>query len=136
MQLQFARERELIQGLSIIVVDDVVDSRELVEMYLNLCHAKVVGVERAKEALELVENFRPDVIVTDIYMPEENGYWLIDRINTINRRSKNPIKTIALTAAAKEKDRQRLIEAGYDGYLSKPFILEDLTALINKLIAR
>ena len=134
MQLQFTKEQEIVKGLSVIVVDDVADSRELVEMYLKLCNAEVIAVDRAKGAFELVKSFRPDIIVSDIYMPEENGYWLIDRINAINKRSKNSIKTIALTAAAREEDRKNLIEAGYDGYLAKPFILEDLTALINKLI--
>ena len=134
MQLQFNEEQELIKELNVIVVDDVADSRELVEMYLKLCNAKVVTVDRAKDVLKLVENFKPDVIVSDIYMPEESGYWLIDRLNAINQQSKNRIKTIALTAAAREEDRKKLIRAGYDGYLAKPFVLEDLTALINKLI--
>ena len=135
MQLQFTKEQELVEGLRVIIVDDVADSRELVEMYLKLCNAKVVTVDRAKEVLGLVKNFKPDLIISDIYMPEENGYWLIERLNWINQQSKKPIKTIALTAAARESDRQKLIEAGYDGYLAKPFILEDLTALISKLIS-
>ncbi len=135
MQLQFTKEQELVEGLRVIVVDDVADSRELVEMYLKLCNAKVVTVDRAKEVLGLVENFKPDLIISDIYMPEENGYWLIERLNWINQQSKKPIKTIALTAAARESDREKLIEAGYDGYLAKPFILEDLSALISKLIS-
>ena len=136
MQLEFPKEQEAIEGLSVIVVDDVVDSRELVEMYLKSCNAKVVTLDRAKDVLKLIENFRPDLIVSDIYMPEENGYWLIDRLNSINQQSKNRIKTIALTAAAREKDREKLMKAGYDGYLAKPFILEDLSTLITKLISQ
>ena len=136
MQLEFTREQELVRGLSAIVVDDVADSRELVEMYLKLCNARVVSVEKARDVLELVENFKPDIIVSDIYMPEENGYWLIDRVNSINQKSRNRIKTIALTVAARDKDRNKLIEAGFDGYLAKPFILEDLSALINRLITQ
>ena len=136
MQLEFPKEQKPIEGLSVIVVDDVVDSRELVEMYLKLCNAKVVAFDRAKDVLNLVEKFRPDVIVSDIYMPEENGYWLIERLNSINQQSANRIKTIALTAAAREKDREKLIKPGYDGYLAKPFILEDLSALIIKLISK
>ena len=136
MQLEFAKEQEAIEGLSVIVVDDVVDSRELVEMYLKSCNAKVVSLDRAKDVLKLIENFRPDLIVSDIYMPEENGYWLIDRLNSINQQSKNRIKTIALTAAAREKEREKLMKAGYDGYLAKPFILEDLSTLITKLISQ
>ena len=135
MQLQFTKEQELVRGLKIIVVDDVADSRELVEMYLKLCNAKVITVERAKDVLGLVENFKPDVVISDIYMPEEDGYWLIDRINAINQQSKI-IKTIALTAAAREEDRKKLMRAGYDGYLAKPFILEDLTVLINELTTK
>ena len=135
MQLQFTKEQELVRGLKIIVVDDVADSRELVEMYLKLCNAKVITVERAKDVLGLVENFKPDVVISDIYMPEEDGYWLIDRINAINQQSKI-IKTIALIAAAREEDRKKLMRAGYDGYLAKPFILEDLTVLINELTTK
>ena len=69
-------------------------------------------------------------------MPEEDGYWLIDRINSINQQLKNQIVTIALTVAARDKDRNKLITAGYDGHLAKPFILEDLSMLISKLISQ
>ena len=69
-------------------------------------------------------------------MPEEDGYWLIEQLNRLNRESKTKIPAIALTSSAKQEDREQLTAAGYDGYLAKPFILEDLTKLIVQLTDR
>ena len=136
MQLQIQREEESVAGLRVLVIDDVIDSKELVEMYLKLHDAKVMAVDRAKDAFRLLTSFQPELIISDIYMPEKDGYWLIEELNKINQQSRNRILTIALTVAAKKEDRQKLIEAGYDGYLAKPFFFEDLTALVVKLLGQ
>lgn len=134
MQIDPKQAQISIKGLRVIVVDDVLDSRDIVEMFLNQEKAQVQSVSCAKDALNILEKFQPELIISDIYMPEEDGYWLIKQLKTINQNSTRHIRAIALTAAAREEDRQQLISAGYDGYLTKPFLFEDLIDLIAQIV--
>ena len=127
---------ELLEGLRVIVVDDVLDCKDLVEMYLMQNKALVRAVDSAKDALKTIDNFQPDLIISDIYMPEEDGYWLIEQVNQLNTNSDDYICAIALTAAATKEEQEALIAAGYDAYLTKPFMFEDLTASISQVIGR
>lgn len=136
MERQIQDIQKSISGLRVMVVDDVLDCRDLVELYLMQIEAKVQAVSSAKEALDTIDDFQPELIITDIYMPEEDGYWLIEQLNRLNKDSKIKIPAIALTAAARDEDREQLIAAGYDGYLAKPFIFGDLTKLIIKLTTK
>lgn len=122
------------EGLKVIVVDDVADSKDLLEMYFQLKKVNVKAVDSAATALELIGDFQPDLIISDVFMPENDGYWLIEQINRLNKSSRSYLPAIAITAAAKIEDRDKLIAAGYDGYLSKPFLFEDLNATIENLI--
>ena len=125
--------QKVLAGLRVMVIDDVTDCRDVVNLYLNQMGAKVEAVASANDALNIINNFRPELIISDIYMPEQDGYWLIEQLNRLNAKSNYKILTIALTAAAKEVDREQLLAAGYDGYLAKPFMFEDLNKLIAKL---
>ena len=124
------------KNLRIIVVDDVSDSKDLLQIHLEQNKAKVAAFDSAKTALQAIEDFQPNLIISDVFMPEEDGYWLIEQINQRNSASKNYLPAIAITAAAKNEDRERLMAAGYDGYLAKPIMLEDLNTLIDKLVTR
>ncbi|MBE9044266.1 response regulator [Pleurocapsales cyanobacterium LEGE 10410] len=136
MEVQIEQSRKLIEGLRVIVVDDVLDSRDLLEMFLKQKKAQVQAASCAKDALKKLENFPAELIISDVCMPEEDGYWLIKQLKSINRGSVDYISAIAVTAAAKEEDRRQLISAGYDGYLSKPFIFEDLSILIAEILTK
>ena len=136
MQVQTEQVRERIEGLRVIVVDDIIDSRDLLEMYLREKKAEVKAVGSARDALKTLENFQAQLIISDIYMPKEDGYWLIEQLKMIDRELEMSIPAIAVTAAAKQEDRERLISAGYDGYLAKPFLFEDLTRLINQIVSK
>ena len=136
MQVQTKKARELIKGLRVIVVDDILDSRDLLEMYLKEKKAEVKAVDSDRDALKALKNFQAQLIISDIYMPKEDGYWLIEQLKKIDRELEMYIPAIAVTAAAKTEDRERLISAGYDGYLAKPFLFEDLTALINQIVSQ
>ena len=126
--------QKVLTGLRVMVIDDVTDCRDVVNLYLNQMGAKVKAVASANDALSVINNFQPELIISDIYMPEQDGYWLIEQLNRLNAKSNHKILTIALTAAAKEVDREQLLAAGYDGYLAKPFMFEDLNKLIARLI--
>ena len=134
MNIDSQPAQKSIKGLKVIVVDDILDSRDIVEMFLSQEEAQVQSVSCAKDALNILGKFQPELIISDIYMPGEDGYWLIKQLNTINQNSTRYIRAIALTAAAKEEDRQHLLSAGYDGYLTKPFLFEDLIALIARIV--
>ena len=126
--------QKVLTGLRVMVIDDVTDCRDVVNLYLNQMGAKVKAVASANDALSVINNFQPELIISDIYMPEQDGYWLIEQLNRLNAKSNHKILTIALTAAAKEVDKEQLLAAGYDGYLAKPFMFEDLNKLIARLI--
>jgi CheY-like chemotaxis protein len=136
MQLSTSEESDLIAGLRIIVVDDIRDCRDLVAMYLEQKKAQVKAVSCPKKALNILENFDAELIISDIYMPEEDGYWFIEQLNKINQKLPRYVPAIALTVAVKDREQKRIITAGYDGYLAKPFMLEDLTLLITQLIRK
>lgn len=128
------KQVKLIKKLKVIVVDDHLDSRDLVEMYLQQKQAEVKTASSAEEAIALLNEFQPELIVSDIYMPQKDGFWLIEQLHIINQKSENYISAIAITAAAKEEEKLQILAAGYDGYLAKPFLFEDLTDLINRVI--
>lgn len=123
-----------IGNLRVLVVDDDKDSRDLLLFYLEQLGAKVKQVANAKAAIEELTLFKPEIILSDIFMPKENGLWLINQLRTLEKTSHNHLPAIAITAAAQTNDREKILAAGYDGYLSKPFLLENLATLIAKLV--
>ena len=127
---------EKMKNLRVIVVDDVSDSKDLLEMYLKQKKIKVKAVDSAKNALKIIKDFRPDLIISDIYMPEEDGYWLIEQLNRLGATLGKKLPAIAVTAAARDEDREKLMAAGYDDYLSKPFLFEDLNTAIERVMKK
>jgi CheY-like chemotaxis protein len=123
-----------ISKLKVLIVDDDQDSRDLLLFYLEQIGAKVKSVASAKVALEEIQFFQPEIILSDIFMPEENGFWLINQLKNLEQTSNRHLAAIAVTAAAKAKDREQILSAGYDAYLSKPFMLDHLAALIAKVV--
>ncbi len=130
------KESKLIQQLRVIIVDDVPDCRDVVELYLLQKNALVEAVDSADDVFKIIESFQPDLIISDICMPRQDGYWLIEKLNKLNLNSEKYVPSIALTAAAKVEEQEAIIAAGYDGYLAKPFMFEDLTNLIVDVMNR
>ena len=120
---------ENLRGVRVLVVDDEADSRELVKRLLVGCDAVPALAGSAADALDLVASFAPAVIVSDIGMPDQDGYSFMRAL-----RSKGvTTPSIALTAFAHENDRIRSIEAGYQTYLPKPFAPVELLELVASL---
>ncbi|BAU63418.1 response regulator receiver protein [Stanieria sp. NIES-3757] len=134
MTTRSKQAEDQISKLRVLIVDDDKDSRDLLLFYLEQIGAKVKSVASAKVALEEVQFFQPEIILSDIFMPEENGFWLINQLKNIERSSNRHLAAIAITAAAKTKDREKILSAGFDAYLSKPFLLDHLAALIAKVV--
>jgi PAS domain S-box-containing protein len=115
-----------LNGLRVLVVDDEQDTRELVAAVLTARGAEVVPVSSATEALGQMERQRFDLLISDIGMPEMNGYDLISRIRQLGEEHGGRTPAVALTAYAGIDDRKRALAAGYEMHMPKPFVAADL----------
>jgi CheY-like chemotaxis protein len=124
---------EHLRGLSVLVVDDEEDARNLVAMVLEDCGCRVLMAASVREGLEQLELHRPDLLISDIGMPEEDGYALIRQVRSLPRERGGDIPAAALTAYARPEDRRRLLNAGYSIHLSKPVEPAELVAVVATL---
>jgi CheY-like chemotaxis protein len=120
----------------VLVVDDDRDSRELVAAALAHEGARVTEAGSAAEAFGAVTRLRPDVLVADIGMPGEDGYSLIARVRALGAAAGGSLPAAALTAYAREQDRERALAAGFQTHLSKPVEPAALTAAVARLAGR
>jgi CheY-like chemotaxis protein len=125
---------DALAGLRILAVDDDPDSLEVLTSILRLHHATVVGASSAVEALELLQRERPDVIISDIAMPERDGYWLMQQVQRVAAEGGPLVPCVALTAFANETARRRALAAGFAAHLSKPLNPDELVTVIRPLI--
>ena len=109
-----------LQGVSVLVVDDEPDSRSMVRRLLEECGAHVRVAGSAAEALQLVVEQVPMVLVSDVGMPGEDGYSLIRRVRGLAREQGGAVPAVALTAYARAADRVKAMEAGFQMHLAKP----------------
>ena len=125
-----------LEGVKVLVVDDQPDARELVGRVLSDCHATVFLADGAAEALALVERERPDVMVSDIGMPELDGYELLKRVRALGAERGGRVPAIALTAFARSEDRTRALRAGFLVHVSKPVEPSELIATVASVAGR
>jgi CheY-like chemotaxis protein/anti-sigma regulatory factor (Ser/Thr protein kinase) len=121
-----------LSGLQVLVVDDEDDARELIKRILNDCNADVLTAATATEALTLLKHARPDLMVSDLGMPEVDGYGLLDRIRALGPAHGGNLPAIALTAFARSEDRMRALSSGFLAHISKPV---EPSELISKVAA-
>jgi len=121
-----------LRGLTVMVVDDDDESRHVVAAHLESCDASVVTASSAAEALDLLQQHSVHVLLADIAMPGEDGYSLIRRLRSLNA-SISSVPAAALTAFAREEDRQEALEAGFQLHLSKPIDAGSLIAAVATL---
>jgi CheY-like chemotaxis protein len=131
-----AKPVERLDGVRVLVVEDEEDARETVKVLLEGHGADVKISASVEEALETLSRWKPDVLVSDIGMPNEDGYALIERVRAIEDRYKIPIPALALTGYARPEDRSRLLRAGYRLHLAKPVEMAELVAAILNLAAQ
>ncbi len=125
-----------IEGVRVLVVDDEPDTRELVRRLLADCHAEVVAVESAREALDEVQRFRPDVLLSDIGMPQQDGYQLVRAIRALDEGRGGRTPAAALTAFARPEDRRLALHAGFQMHLAKPIDANELLTAVASLAGR
>ena len=123
-------------GLRVIVVDDEADAREVIKAVLERSGASVTAVGSCVEALEALERTAPDVLVSDLGMPGEDGFALIRKVRERERGHGQRVAALALTAYARFDDRAKALSAGYQRHLAKPVAPEDLVAAVESLTRR
>ncbi|MEP6488524.1 PAS domain S-box protein [Microcoleus vaginatus GB2-A3] len=120
--------------LCILAVDDEVDNLELVQCILEQAGATVISVSSAKDALQKLNESKPDVLIADIGMPQIDGYMLIRQVRQLSTQEGGEIPAIALTAYAGEANQQQALAAGFHRHLPKPVEPETLVETIEKLL--
>ena len=123
-------------GIRVLVVDDQEDARDLVRRVLVDSGAEVLVAGSADEALSLVEYARPDVLVSDIGMPDVDGFELLRKVRALGPARGGTVPAIALTAFARSEDRTRALRAGFLAHVSKPIELAELVAAVAAVAGR
>lgn len=120
--------------LTILVADDDLGTRLSISDYLENAGYLIIAAENGQEALNLVEEYQPHLIVTDITMPRMDGYEFVQRIR--QRPASRLIPVVFLTARTETHERVRGYQLGCDVYLEKPFELQELGAVVRNLLER
>ncbi|WP_296947652.1 ATP-binding protein [uncultured Massilia sp.] len=123
-----------LSGASVLVVDDDRDARELIKRILGDCNAQVRIAASAREALEMFRAAPPQLLISDLGMPEVDGFELLDRVRQLPRDAGGQVPAIALTAFARSEDRLRALEAGFSAHISKPVEPSELIAAVAAVV--
>jgi CheY-like chemotaxis protein len=126
-------EVQRLDGVHILVVDDDRDCRELMATIFELQGAIVTGVPSAAAALQVLQHERPDVLVSDLSMPGQDGYWLIDKVRALPTAQGGATPAAALTGSVTDEDRAAVLRAGYQFHIPKPARLSQLVGIIALL---
>jgi PAS domain S-box-containing protein len=125
-----------LDGLKILAVDDEADARQLLTFVLERCGAEVKTCASSAEALEALGQFKADILVSDIGMPGEDGYVLMEKVRSLEAAHGGRIPAVALTAYARVEDRMRALGAGYNMHVPKPVEPAELAMVIASLTGR
>jgi PAS domain S-box-containing protein len=125
-----------LEGLKVLVVDDEADTRELIGEVLKKCGSEVITSPSAAEALVALEQHKPDILISDLGMPDEDGYSLISKIRALPSDRGGQIPAAALTAYARAEDRMRVLRSGFQFHLPKPVDSAELVTVVASLAGR
>jgi CheY-like chemotaxis protein len=123
----------VLEGMRVLVVDDEEDARLLMKTVLERQGAEVLDCGSARAALDAFATFKPDVLVSDIGMPDEDGYDLIRRVRTRSLEQGGGIPAAAVSAYVGEDNRRRALAAGFQLHVAKPVDPEELIAVVRSL---
>jgi signal transduction histidine kinase/CheY-like chemotaxis protein len=129
-------QQQLLSGVNVLLVDDDSDTLSLMATALKRRQANVTAVSSAGEAIQAIRQKRPDVLVSDIAMPDEDGYGLIERVRSLENGSSLDLPAVAITAYAKDEDRERALSSGFQIYLAKPIELTELVSVVARAVRR
>ncbi len=127
---------QLLSGVNVLLVDDDSDTLKLMTTALTRRQATVTAVSSADEAIKAISQRRPDVLVSDIAMPDEDGYGLIEKVRLLEAGENESIPAVAITAYAKDEDREKALSSGFQIYLAKPVELTELISVVARAARR
>ncbi|HSD47339.1 MAG TPA: ATP-binding protein [Pyrinomonadaceae bacterium] len=125
-----------LEGLKVLVVDDEADTRELISEVLKEVGSEVIACRSVAEALVALEQHKPDILISDLGMPDEDGYSLISKIRALPAERGGHIPAAALTAYARAEDRMRVLRSGFQFHLPKPVDSAELVTVVASLAGR
>ena len=125
-----------LDDVRVLVIDDDADTRELITFILEQCGAIVTTVTSAREALDILAHSNTDILISDVGLPDSNGYELIREVRLLDNENGRNIPAVALTAYAAEEDQRRALSAGFQFHLSKPVEPSKLIAVLSHLGGR
>jgi CheY-like chemotaxis protein len=129
-------ELSSLTGLRVLLVDDEPEARQIISTVIARTGAQVHSCTSASEALSKLVEWRPDVLLSDIAMPEEDGYSFIGRVRALPKDKGGETPAAALTAYARDEDRNQALAAGYQMHIAKPISAPELVMMIAKLAKR
>ncbi|BAY35138.1 response regulator receiver protein (plasmid) [Nostoc carneum NIES-2107] len=121
------------QGLRLVIVDDDPDTIKLLGILFELEGAEVKTATSVKQAIEIMSSFPPDILISDICLPDEDGYSLIKKVRKLDAQTGRRTPAIALSAYITDDDRRNAYVAGYQRYLHKPINLDLLAVAVADL---
>ena len=119
-----------LSNLTIVIVEDHNDARAYLGLFLERLGATVVAASNAFEGIEAVKNSRPNIVLSDISMPDRDGWGLLGDIRALGPHAGGGVPVVAMTALVTRADRGRMLDAGFQACLPKPFSVEDLVETI------
>ncbi|HEY5446818.1 MAG TPA: ATP-binding protein, partial [Pyrinomonadaceae bacterium] len=131
-----AAEFQSLEGLRVLLVDDEPETRQILSTVISRRGAEVKACETAGEALDVLIDWRPDVLMSDIAMPDEDGYSFIGKVRSLPPDKGGETPAAALTAYARDEDRDRALAAGYQMHIAKPISSGLLVLTIARLAGR
>jgi CheY-like chemotaxis protein len=120
-------------GISVLVIDDYAPLRAGVAAMLEYCGAVVTAVDSAEEGFEAFQRERPDVLVSDLAMPDKGGYWLIGQVRALPVERGGATPAAALTGFTGPEHRSSILRAGFQYHIEKPVALEELARIVALL---
>ncbi|MDZ7957591.1 MAG: response regulator [Aulosira sp. DedQUE10] len=121
------------QGLRLVIVDDDPDTIKLLAILFEMDEAEVKTATSVNEALEIISSFQPDILISDICLPDEDGYSLIRKVKKLDAQNGRRTMAIALSAYIMDENRRNAYSAGYQKYLCKPINLDQLAVAVADL---
>src|SRR4029078_5469940 len=126
-QHKLAQSQQLLSGVNVLLVDNDSDTLPLMTTALTRRQANVTAVSSAVEAIQAIARRRPDVLVSDIAMPDEDGYGWIEQVRLLENGASDNIPAVAITAYAKDEDRERALSAGFQIFFGQAVKLTEFT---------
>ena len=130
----FGPQAASLEGLKVMIVEDEDDTREMLEQALQSYGASVLVAASAAEALQQIAGEQPDILISDIGLPNMDGYELLLRLRSEMPKTLRNIPAVALTAFATEEHKERSRLAGYQAHISKPIAIPDLISVLSKVV--